>query len=41
LVIKELFSGEWQGGELSEELIVCEIPSKVLESFEAHSGRMI
>jgi electron transfer flavoprotein alpha subunit len=41
LVTKGLFSGEWHGGELSEELIVCEIPSKVLESFEVHSGRVI
>lgn len=41
LVKRGLFSGAWQGGELSEELIVCEIPSNVLEAFEGHSGRVI
>ncbi len=41
LIKKGLFSGEWQGGELSEELIVCEIPSNVLEVFENRSGRVI
>lgn len=41
LVKKGLFSGEWQGGELSGELIVCEIPLQVPEVFENRSGRVI